>query len=67
MSVQTESWNSMLPQGITVHTLYVYGAAFLVFAATMIVGKSITDKGTTRLKVKEKNHDSGREQFGRRR
>lgn len=39
MSTQYTSWAHYLPQGMTLETVYMYGAAMLVMLATFIVGK----------------------------
>jgi tight adherence protein C len=47
------TWEQLLPQGMSTDTLYVWGAALLVFAATIIVGRSMVEKNPTHGKAKE--------------
>ncbi len=47
------SWDAFLPQGITLELLYTYGAAMLVFLATILVGKAMTEPHASREKIKE--------------
>jgi len=47
------TWSMLLPQDVSMQDIYIYAASLLVFAATMIVGKSLIDRNPTRGKAKE--------------
>ena len=53
MAGKFDSWSALLPQGVTLDLIYTYTAATLVFAATIIIGKSLTEKSGTKVKIKE--------------
>lgn len=53
MQGQYSSWSAFLPQGVTLGHIFIYCAAFLVLAATIIIYKSLTEKNTTKIKIKE--------------
>lgn len=53
MAESIQTWSQILPQGWTLETVYTYGAAGLVFIATIIVGKSLIHKNNTKVKIKE--------------
>ena len=47
------SWSNILPNGWTLDSIYMYIAAALVFTATIIVGRSLTEKNPTKIKIRE--------------
>ncbi len=53
MAGKYDSWSALLPQGVTLDLIYTYAAAALVFGATIIIGKSLTEKNGTKVKIKE--------------
>ena len=50
---KTTTWSMLLPQNYRLEDIYVLGASLLVFIATIIVGRSMVNKNTTRSKAKE--------------
>ena len=53
MQSDYSSWSLFLPQGVTIELIMIYGAAFMVFMATMVFGAALTDKNVARVRVKE--------------